>query len=54
MSNSNKKLCKWKKDKLKKDLEDYAPLVEKAKYVCENCGRAARKKKSVCKPVKLP
>ena len=46
-----KTLCKMTKT-LSDDFAAYAELVKGAKFVCERCGRAAVKKKSLCKPRK--
>lgn len=45
-----KELCKLKQELLKKDLQSYILLVNQPRYVCENCGRVANKKKKLCKP----
>jgi len=34
-------------------LDEIIPLVIGAKVICKSCGRAAIKKKYVCKPTKL-
>jgi hypothetical protein len=63
----NDKLCTWshavsdkktlceleKMGLLQADFEAYKELVRKGKYVCRRCGRAARKKKLLCRPEKL-
>jgi len=46
-----KTLCKMTKT-LNDDFEAYAELAKGAKFVCEKCGRAAAKKKNLCKPGK--
>jgi hypothetical protein len=38
---------------IEKDLDAYKSLVRNGKYVCRSCGRVARKKKYLCKPVEL-
>lgn len=35
---------------VKKYLEEYKALVANPSYVCRKCGRAAAKKKNLCKP----
>lgn len=35
------------------ELGDIVPLVVDARYICGRCGRAARKKKNLCKPGKI-
>lgn len=47
----SKTLCKLAKD-IEKDFRSYAELVKGAKFVCTRCGRAAAKKKNLCKPQK--
>jgi hypothetical protein len=47
-----KTLCQRKKT-LKRDLAKYARLVAKPRFVCANCGRAARKKKHLCEPAEM-
>lgn len=44
-----KTLCKQKK-LLRKHPGRYAELVRSPRFVCLDCGRVARKKKSVCSP----
>jgi len=49
-----KKMCK-----LYKDLDDpvarkeYMKLVAKSKFLCTKCGRTAKSKELLCKPVKI-
>jgi hypothetical protein len=38
---------------VKRHLDDYKALVRDAKYVCRKCGRAAARKKNLCKPDKF-
>ncbi len=47
-----KPLCKIKK-LLKTDLELYIHHVQDPRFVCESCGRVARKKKWLCKSVRM-
>ena len=35
------------------DLKELRPLVRDAKFICEDCGRAAAKASSLCSPKKL-
>lgn len=49
-----KTLCDWDKTDRLKNLADYADIVRKPKFMCETCGRVARKKKNLCDPHKLP
>lgn len=48
-----KKLCKWKKEEIQTDFKKLKKLVKKPGYVCEKCGRAAKNKAVLCKPVEL-
>ncbi len=49
-----KKLCKLvKADYLKKHLEEYKLLTLEPDYICAKCGRTAKDKKSLHKPVEL-
>lgn len=51
---ADKKLCTLVKNGLQKDCpKDYEELVRDAKFVCKKCGRAAAKRKHLCKPKKL-
>ena len=47
-----KSLCKLKKS-CKKEFGSYVALVNKPRHVCTKCGRAANKKKYLCKPRKI-
>ena len=53
MGKRAKRLCDWKTGDLEKNLDDYRKLVRDARFVCRECGRAAAKRKTVCKPVPL-
>jgi len=47
-------LCKIvKKDFLKKHLKEYQAIVTDPEYICERCGRLAKNKRSLCRPVRL-
>lgn len=47
-------LCKTvKSSDFKKEFGKYIKMVKKGKYVCESCGRVAKKKKNLCKPQEL-
>ena len=35
---------------VKRNLEEYKALVRDPEYVCRKCGRAAARKKNLCKP----
>jgi hypothetical protein len=44
-----KELCKWKRDDYSRQLPLLKRIVAEPAYVCEKCGRAADKKKRLCK-----
>jgi hypothetical protein len=48
-----KKMCKWGKGGIEKDFDKFTDMVRKPAYACGKCGRVARVKKAVCKPVAL-
>lgn len=48
-----KELCKWKREDYARELPLLKRIVADPKFVCEKCGRAAAKKKRLCKPEKL-
>ena len=48
-----KTMCKWDKDKLKKDFPLFKKMVTDAKHACMKCGRVAKNKKALCKPESL-
>lgn len=47
-------LCKLSKSDVLKALELIAREVRTARFLCRKCGRAARHKRLLCKPVPLP
>ena len=49
----NKELCDWSKDDLAKHFEKLQEIVAEPQFVCTKCGRAAGKKKWLCKAKKL-
>ena len=53
MSEKVHELCKWKRDDYSRQLALLREVVRKPRHVCEKCGRAARKKAWLCKPVSL-
>ena len=48
-----KSLCKLDKSDANDNWAEIVDLVEKPKYLCERCLRAARLKGNLCKPRKL-
>jgi hypothetical protein len=48
-----RELCKWKRDEYAAQLPKLREVVAQPRYLCEKCGRAARKKKWLCRPVEL-
>jgi hypothetical protein len=48
-----KSLCKWTKTEYRSEEKKLRKLVSKPKFVCRNCGRAARTKKALCNPFAL-
>ena len=48
-----KSLCDLTKKEIENDIENIMTMVNKPKYVCVKCARAANDKKFVCKPVKI-
>ncbi len=48
-----KELCKWSREDYAKELPLLKRIVSKPRFVCEKCGRAADKKKRLCKPARL-
>lgn len=53
MSTDEKKMCKWDKEKIKRNFQDFSKAVGSADYACVKCGRAAASRKALCKPEKL-
>ena len=49
-----KSLCKWKKKDIEKDLHELAHIVDKPRFICKECARAAHAKGFLCKARKLP
>ena len=48
-----KHLCKLGQS-AKKNLKIIASLVDRPRFVCTDCGRAANEKKRVCEPKRIP
>lgn len=51
MSKKPKTLCEWKKSQYTAEL--LVNIIQEPRFFCENCGRAANKKKYLCEPQKL-
>jgi len=48
-SDKAKTICEWK-GQIEAHWEELKELVSKPKYACRKCGRAASRKKVLCKP----
>jgi len=48
-----KHLCKLSQS-MKKNFETIAGLVDRPRFICTDCGRAANEKKRVCEPKRIP
>lgn len=48
-----KSLCKWKKKEIEKHVHELIHIVEKPRYFCKECARAAHNKGFLCKPITL-
>ena len=46
-------ICGWSKERIKKELKQLKKMVKEPSFLCKNCGRAAEKKKWLCKPTKI-
>jgi hypothetical protein len=53
MGRKTEPLCKWKKDDIADQLDTLKKMVCDARFICKRCGRAADKKKHLCKPESL-
>ena len=53
MSGKNKSLCDWKKSDITGDMDRLLKVVGNPRFVCEDCCRAASKKKYLCNPMAL-
>ena len=50
---ADKELCKWKKDRIKEEIDQLRDLVREPTWLCRKCARCARDKKLLCKPVPI-
>ena len=48
-----KTICKLSKSDLRDKLQELATIVSSPQYLCTKCGRAANKKRNLCKSVQL-
>ena len=46
-------LCEWKGKDIEKNFKAFSSLVRSPKYACSKCGRVAKSKKNLCKPIAL-
>ncbi len=46
---SKSSLCKWKKKDMSNHFDMLSELVNRPAYLCVKCGRAANKKRNLCK-----
>jgi hypothetical protein len=53
MSDDQKTLCKYKKEKLEEHFELIKTIVRDPKFICKKCGRVAAQKEWLCKPIAL-
>ena len=53
MAEKEKKLCKWKEDRLTAKLDEFMDIVRQPKFLCEKCGRVADDKKWLHKPISI-
>ena len=53
MSSDIKRMCKWDKDKLKSQFDEFKTAVGQADFACLKCRRVAADKQKLCKPTKL-
>jgi hypothetical protein len=53
VSDKPKVLCKWKSEAYASQRVELMAIVDDARFVCLKCGRAANRKKWLCKPEKI-
>ena len=49
----SKTICDWSRRELRDHFDQLQKIVERPKYACTKCGRAASAKKWLCKPKRL-
>lgn len=53
MGDTIKRMCKWDRKKVKKDLTGFSAAVSDPQYVCAKCLHVAHSKKRLCDPIAL-
>jgi riboflavin synthase len=53
MAKEDKKLCKWKEDRLTEKLDELMDIVREPKFLCKKCGRVANDEKLLHKPISI-
>ena len=53
MGDAIKRMCKWNRKKLKKDLTGFSESVSDPQFVCAKCLHVAHSKKRLCDPIAL-
>jgi len=53
MDDEIKRMCKWDRKKLKKDLPGFSSSVADPRYVCTRCLHVAHSRKRLCDPLAL-
>lgn len=54
MADIKTSICKLSKSEIQASLDVIAHEVRTARYICRKCGRAAHRKRLLCKPVPMP
>jgi len=49
----HKTLCRLDRNEIEESINELTEIVSNAKYLCHKCARVSKKKKHLCKPVKL-
>lgn len=48
-----KTLCRLDRDDIRDNIDEIAKVVSPPKYICRKCARVSKKKKHLCKPLKI-
>jgi len=48
-----KTLCKWKRKDIEPNIRELKHIINKPRFICKVCARAAHDKNYLCKPIKL-